>query len=232
MPARRFHTTIRLYLVLVPPIIAVTYVAITSPDAGMWWERAAAWVPLPRSWTPRLSWTTGPSGMELDTQDLTENEVEDRSSSKSSTYSAAWEGVVWAQKSSQGATSEDVREAGREILEKIKEAETGFGTREDEESSQGAASEDAKQVGREILEEVKEAETQFGTRGESTPREVSAVGPVEGEFYECCWDGDGRDRERVERWLAAVESGDKVVWEDGESLYSPNVWAADLDGVD
>lgn len=232
MPTRYIPTSTRIYLVLAPPLLAITYIALKSPIARMWLERAAELIPLPWDWVSQPSRVTGPVA-KPDTQDVTDIE-EGRPSSRSSTYSQAFEGLPWAGKSSQGATSEEVREASRVLLEKLEEAETETRTRDDE-SSRSATSEEIRQVSWEIMEmaeKSEKAETKLGARGESTPRElVPDVGPAEEEFYEY-FDEDALDRERVEVWLAAVEPGREVLWEVGESPCSADACAEDLDSFE
>lgn len=226
MPTRYIPTSTRLYLVLAPPLLAITYIALNNPNARMWLERAAELIPLPWDWVPRSSRITEHVA-KSDTQDVTDNK-EGRALSKSSTYSQAFEGLPWAGKSSQGATSEEVREASRVLLEKLKEAETESRTRDDE-SSRSATSEEIRQVSWEIME-MAEAEAKLGACGASAPRElVPDAEPAEefDEYYE-----DALDRESVEAWLAEVEAGHEVLWEAGESPYSTNVGAEDLDGLE
>lgn len=221
MPTHHIPPSTHLYLALAQPLLLITYVALTNPKARMWFQRAADWV-------QGLPWTTGPSA-KSDTQDVTDPEG-DRPQSKRSTYSEAFDGLVQARKSSKGPTFEQVREASRVLREKLKEVETEFSTRDDELSRSTTTSEII-EVSRAIMEEVKKAEAKFGARRESTPREVPKVGPVEEGFYEY-YDVDGSDRQKVEAWLAAVEVGDEVASEAGESFYSPNAWAEDLDRLD
>lgn len=229
MPTRYIPTSTRIYLVLAPPLLAITYIALKSPIARMWLERAAELIPLPWDWVSQPSRVTGPVA-KPDTQDVTDIE-EGRPSSRSSTYSQAFEGLPWAGKSSQGATSEEVREVSRVLLEKLEEAETETRTRDDE-SSRSATSEEIRQVSWEIMEMAEEAEAKLGAREGSAARElVPDGGPAEEEFYEY-FEEDPLDRERVEAWFATVKPGHEVLWEAGESPSSPDVLAGDSDGLE
>lgn len=232
MTTRHIPTSTRIYLVLAPPFLAVTYIILKSLNARMWLERAVELIPLPWDWIPRPSRVTGLVA-KSNTQDVS-GIKEGRSLSKSSTYSEAFEGLTWARKSSQGAASEEVMEASRVLRKKLKEAESESETRDDE-SSRSATSEEIRQVSWEIMEmaeKSEKAETKLGARGESTPRElVPDVGPAEEEFYEY-FDEDALDRERVEVWLAAVEPGREVLWEVGESPCSADACAEDLDSFE